>query len=312
MRLPNVEIATLLATVTAGAGAIDFGPGPTRSSPAAGTSPRPTPPIQARALDPHQVVPVPVAIDRLTTVRFPSPISDLVSALVSTEPHPEALFVVIFQPGEAFFSVRALRPNATTSLNVVWRAQTHVFELTASPNPVLSLILTNPPPARVSSPPKPTQPPPSPDAAAPANPWRRYESVAKDEPSLRRLFPRGMQGFQRETLGHSEETTLYGVRLEDLLAFPAEAVAVVRMTVSNRTPAVLQPSALDVDLASGGKTVRVLHLDRPNPIPAFGSQTWFATIALPPTPSPEVFARGLCTRVHFPPAASTPSAHRRP
>ena len=119
-----------------------------------------------------------IALDRLTTIRFPSPLSDLQSALVAAEPHPDALFLVVFQPGNAFFSLRALAPNASTTLNVVWNNQTCVLELVESPTPCLSAIFEPPPEpaptnrhARVLSAIQPSTPvPTAPPPLAPSQP----------------------------------------------------------------------------------------------------------------------------------------------
>lgn len=137
-----------------------------------------TNPIQRLPLNPMIVTRIPIALDRLTTIRFPSPLSDLQSALVAAEPHPDALFLVVFQPGSAFFSLRALATNASTTLNVVWNNQTCVLELVESKTPCLSAIFELPsePPAtnrhaRVASASLPDVPVPTlPPQSAPAKP----------------------------------------------------------------------------------------------------------------------------------------------
>lgn len=79
----------------------------------------PAPGVQRLALNPNAVVAVPVATDRLTTVRFPGPIAGLEAAFIATQPHPEARFLLSFQPGQPFFSLQAARPHATATLNVL-------------------------------------------------------------------------------------------------------------------------------------------------------------------------------------------------
>src|SRR5207245_9551958 len=46
--------------------------------------------------------------------------------------------------GSAFFSLRALTPQASANLNVRWNHRTYVFELVESGNPLLSFILETP------------------------------------------------------------------------------------------------------------------------------------------------------------------------
>lgn len=100
--------------------------------------------VQRLVLDPNTVVSVPVATDRLTTVRFPGPIAGLEAAFIATQPHPDARFLLSFQPGQAFFSLQAVKPDVNATLNVVWNQQTYVLELTESAQPCLSLVFEAP------------------------------------------------------------------------------------------------------------------------------------------------------------------------
>jgi hypothetical protein len=95
-------------------------------------------------LNPRQVITVPVAMDRLSAIVFPSAISHLEGAYLSPDVDPPARFQVSFKPGNAYFSVRALSPNASAAVNVVWHRKTFVFELGASPRPLLALTLVEP------------------------------------------------------------------------------------------------------------------------------------------------------------------------
>ncbi len=103
-------------------------------------------------LNPRQVITVPVAVDRLSAIVFPSAISHLEGAYLSTDVDPPARFQVSFKPGNAYFSVRALNPNASAAVNVVWHRKTFVFELVASPRPLLALTLVEPVSRDVTSP----------------------------------------------------------------------------------------------------------------------------------------------------------------
>jgi len=102
------------------------------------------PTVTNLVLNPREVVVVPVATDRLSTVRFPSPLSQIEAAFVSVEGEPPARFQLSFRPGQSFFSVRALGTNLAACVNVVWRTNTYVFELVPSSHPILSLTLVEP------------------------------------------------------------------------------------------------------------------------------------------------------------------------
>ena len=94
--------------------------------------------VSSVVLNPREVVVVQVAADRLSTVSFPSPISHLEAAYVSLDAEPPSRFQLSFQPGNSFFSVRALG-NARASINVRWNGNTYVFELVPSTQPLLAL-----------------------------------------------------------------------------------------------------------------------------------------------------------------------------
>lgn len=310
MRLPSVKFFAILMTVIV----VDARPifsGEPVDFPSTATAIQipVVPAIEAQALDPLKVVVVRVGMERLTTIRFPSPISDLISGRASTEPHPEALFSVLFHPGEAFFSLQALRTNAVTSLNVVWASQTFVFELQASPTPVLSLVLTNPQPKAIQ---RATQVTNRVETVPTPNIWERFEAAAIHDPTLRRLFPRGTQVFTRFKLDASEETPLKSVRLEDIIAFPQDRIAVVQMTVSNHTAARMDAPSYRLQMTRAGKPVRFLHIHRIGDLHPFGTATLFGTIGLDSKIDPEAYVRSL--QIHFDPQETKPSTQkgRRP
>ena len=94
--------------------------------------------------NPREVLTVPVGTDRVSLIRFPSPISHLEGAFLATDSEPPARFQVNFTPGRAYFSVRALQANATASVTVIWKQQPFVFNLVASPTPLQALNLVEP------------------------------------------------------------------------------------------------------------------------------------------------------------------------
>ena len=95
-------------------------------------------------LNPGEIVVVPVTTDRLSMICFPSPISHLEGAYLSTEAEPPARFQVNFKPGSSYFSVRALAENVSAAVAVVWKEKTFVFELISSSHPLLTVRLVEP------------------------------------------------------------------------------------------------------------------------------------------------------------------------
>jgi len=191
---------------------------------------QPTNPIQQLTLDPMKVTPIPVALDRLTTIRFPSPISDLQSARIAAEQHPEAFFLLSFQPGNAFFSVRALTATTNTSINVVWKNQTYVLELIESSTPWLSVVF-DPPAAPV------TNPPPK-----PVTPARLLGilDTAKAFTLLRQHYPGSVAGVEVVRPGSLRDYGDYTIRVEEVFRFDPEDTLVFRIGVSNKTQCLIR------------------------------------------------------------------------
>src|SRR5262245_17476516 len=147
--------------------------------------------VREMTLDPSVSLRIPVAVDRLTTIRFPSPPSDLEGLFLAPEPEPSALFQVSFRSGNPFFSVRALSTNAAGNVNVVWKKQTYVLELLYSAQPLLSVILKEPRPVPPTQSPSPLARIRIPDAA------RVRELLASAE-SLRHIkSPYAVSGVER-------------------------------------------------------------------------------------------------------------------
>ena len=234
-------------------------------------------PIQQITLDPLQVIRVPVATDRLTTLRFPSPVSDLASAMISTEPHPSALFQMTFHPGESFFSVRALRAKASTTLNVVWKSQTFVFLFDESSDPWLSVILTAPSAIRSDRPP--VAPVLGPRETS--NPADKYLDVARNFASLKRDFARSMEDVDRvEATIHRQLGTLR-IRITEVLHFRAARVGVARIVFSNPSGAPVDLGIKPVHLFHEGQPVSPIGSDFDGTIPAFSDQTALIVFQFP-------------------------------
>lgn len=216
--------------------------------------------IQRILLDPLKVTRIPIATDRLTTLRFPSPPTDLVSALVATEPHPAALFLLTFQPGEAFFSLRALGPGVSTTLNVVWKSQTYVLELVESRTPWLSVIFA------VPEAPKPVRLSP-PNPAPERKPGTQFLETARAYAALKRKYPNSLPDVQLLTLNLRGELATCSFRTDQLFHFQSDGVLVLRLVISNKTSAPLLFGANALSIWVNGKPVPMLLTDFEGTVP---------------------------------------------
>ena len=93
------------------------------------------PVVKQFPLDEHTVYDIPISTDAPTTVMFPSAPTALEGARITTQPDQPAPVLLSHTPGRYYFSVRALAPDATATLNVIHKQQTYILRFAASPEP---------------------------------------------------------------------------------------------------------------------------------------------------------------------------------
>ena len=91
--------------------------------------------IKQFPLDERTVYEIPIGRDVPTTLMFPSAISAIEGANVTTSPDMPAPVLLTYNAGQYFLSVRALVPNAKGAVNVVWRNRTFVVRFQEGPTP---------------------------------------------------------------------------------------------------------------------------------------------------------------------------------
>lgn len=93
-------------------------------------------PITQKPLDEFVIYDIPVASESgTTTIMFPSEISGLYSKSVSVQEQENAGFLISFTPGNFYFSIRALKPDAEDHLTVIFNRKAYVLHLKASDRP---------------------------------------------------------------------------------------------------------------------------------------------------------------------------------
>lgn len=97
-------------------------------------------PIVQKPLDEYVIYDVPVARKTgTTTVMFPSQISGLYAKSVAAQEQENAGFLISFTPGNFYFTIRALKPDAEDHLTVIYQRKAYVLHLTASEKPFYNL-----------------------------------------------------------------------------------------------------------------------------------------------------------------------------
>ncbi|HRZ38515.1 MAG TPA: hypothetical protein P5534_19390 [Candidatus Paceibacterota bacterium] len=252
-------------------------------------------------MNPEVVVRIPVANDRVTTIRFPSPISSLEAAFIATELHPDARFLLSFKSGNEFFSVRALVPKATATMNVVWNRQTYVLDLFESDTPWLSVNFEQPATKTPS------------DRACPPSTSRLFGllDTARAYPLLKQQQPAAVAGVECVRSQTTHNYSDYTIRIEEVLRFDAEDTLVFRIALTNHSaePIWYLPQSL---MVRAGQRVYFQSLtDANGVIPPRAEMHVYFTV----TGSPDGSRNDLSPRNEFMvllsrfPSSLTPSVH---
>lgn len=223
-------------------------------------------------LDPRQVVRVPVAQERLTTFRFPGPISDLEGVFISPSVEPPARFQMSFRPGSEFFSLRALTTNASATLAVGWRGNTYHLECFESAASWPGVIFISPPAAL---PPAPVLPAPRPVSRA-TTPNRLLDMVATAQlyERLQKLKPPlQLLDVQRRAIRARGTGADFDLVLNQIFHFKSEDTLVFELIVHNKTswPLYYNPQAPAVTLGAQRFPSSVISAD--GVVPARASST---------------------------------------
>jgi len=91
--------------------------------------------IKQFPLDERTVYEIPISRGAPTTLMFPSALTAIEAANVSTSAETPAPVLLAYTPGRYFFSVRALDPAAKAAVNVVWRNKTYVIHFVTGAEP---------------------------------------------------------------------------------------------------------------------------------------------------------------------------------
>jgi hypothetical protein len=100
--------------------------------------------IKQFPLDDRTVYEIKVGKDQVTTIMFPSSISAIEGANVTTDPKTPAAVMLSHANNRYFFSLRALKEDASANLNVVWNRKTYVLEIQSDEHPFNSITFYEP------------------------------------------------------------------------------------------------------------------------------------------------------------------------
>lgn len=100
--------------------------------------------IKTLPLDTRRVYTVAVGMDVPTTCVFPGPLGPMATTGISDQVEAQPPVLLSHQPGSAWFTVRAMQPDAKAALNVFYNGEAYVLNLVASQTPDRLVRLSEP------------------------------------------------------------------------------------------------------------------------------------------------------------------------
>ncbi|HUB68028.1 MAG TPA: hypothetical protein VL981_11140 [Candidatus Methylacidiphilales bacterium] len=95
--------------------------------------------IKTFPLDDHTVYHLKVATEKVTTIVFPQPITDIEGSGITNDPRVSAKMLLSYHAPDRFFSVRALKDDVQADLNIICNRTVYVLELVTDKEPFQSV-----------------------------------------------------------------------------------------------------------------------------------------------------------------------------
>lgn len=198
----------------------------------------PAPAIQRLPLDERTIYEVAIGRDVPTTLTFPSALTAIEGANVTTSPDTPAPVLLAYTTGQHFLSVRALEPGAKGAINVVWRQRTFVIRLAEGAAPSGAITFVDE--AREAK--------PAPAIARRVTPETLVALLdrAKAHDALARHDPAAAATVERATPGSVTQYRDFRVIVEEVFRFDAEDTLIFRLRFENEgdAPVYYQPQRL--------------------------------------------------------------------
>jgi hypothetical protein len=196
-------------------------------------------PVTQKPLDEFVIPTLPVAFKSgTTTVLFPAQISGLYAKSVAIQEQENAGFLITFTPGNFYFTVRALKPDAEDHLTVIYNRKAYVLRLAAAENPFYSVTFYEETPAQ---------------GRGGVSPERLLSLLdkAKAYPLIQKSQPDLLAGVLHATPGITNYYRDFEVHIRDVWRFEQEDTLVFRLELVNPTERAIYyaPQDLAVRLA---------------------------------------------------------------
>jgi len=196
-------------------------------------------PITQKPLDEFVIYDIPVAHKTgTTTVMFPSEISGLYAKAISTQEQENAGFLITFTPGNFYFTIRALKPDAEDHLTVIFNRKAYVLHLKASAKPSYNVTFyqderQGKDGGRIGVVPE--------RLLALMDKAKAYPLLAKDAPEA-------LAGVLRSVPGLTTYYEGFNVRIRDVWRFEQDDTLIFRLELENTTDRTVRYNPQDLAL----------------------------------------------------------------
>lgn len=224
--------------------------------------------IRTYPLDERIAYAIRVSREEPTTCLFPGALTALESANLSTKPEDAPPVLLSYQPGTSFFSVRALRADATAAVNVIYRGRVYVFTFRGSEEADRAVSFFEAPAASTT-------------VVTPVV-VRSLLERAKNHAQLAAQYPALTQTVERAEPRSLTRYPGFTVTLEEVLRFDAEDTLVFRARVENPGHAPVRFDSDSLAVRVGPEIYPAALADTTGEIPPRGNTTvWFAVTGAP-------------------------------
>ena len=223
--------------------------------------------IRAYPLDERSVCAIRISRDEPTTCVFPGPLTALEGAGVAAKADDTPAVLLSYQAGGAFFSVRALRENASGALNVIFRGKIYALSFVTGGETDRTVTFLDEPLVGASH--------RAPDNAA----IRILLERSKQREKILAQYPALVSTIARAEPGSVTPYPAFTVTVEEVSRFDAEDVLVFRLRFANPGDAPVRYDRQKLAVRAGADVFPAAHTDASGAIPPKSSTCVYLAIA---------------------------------
>lgn len=223
--------------------------------------------IRQVPLTSSRITPIAVAEgEGTTTLLFPGELDAIRAGKAVAKPQPGADFLLSYEPGRHYLTLRALHPSAMDALTVIYQGKAYVFALMASERPDYSVTLTDDDTGN--------------DILKPVTPARLTGALdkAKAYHALAKDSPEALESVDYKVFGEEFGGEDFSLQLEEGWRFNQLDTLVFHVTVTNHGENPLRYAPGELAIRVGDQLLSPSLLDATGEVPPHGQETLFLAI----------------------------------